>query len=56
MYYDEYQNNGLAEEAIEKTQLLQSIEQCSACPTRSVICRRGVDMKAQIRLAQNILA
>jgi uncharacterized protein len=56
MYYDGYQNNGLVEEALEKTQLLQNIEQCSACPTCSVICRRGVDMKAQIRLAQNILA
>lgn len=56
MYFDGYQNNGLVEEALEKTQLLQSIERCSGCPTCSVICRRGVDMKAQIRLAQNILA
>jgi len=56
MYYDGYQNNGLIEEALEKTQLLKSIEQCSGCPTCSVICRRGVDMKAQIRLAQAILA
>jgi hypothetical protein len=56
MYYDGYQNKGLIEEALEKTQLLQSIEQCSECPTCSVICRRGVNMKAQIRLAQNILA
>ena len=56
MYYDGYQNNGLIEEALEKTQLLKSIEQCSGCPTCSVICRRGVDMKAQIRLAQTILA
>ena len=56
MYYDGYQNNGLVEEALEKTQLLQNIEQCSACPTCSVICRKGVDMKAQIRIAQNILA
>ncbi len=56
MYYDGYQKNGLVEEVIEKTQLLQSIEQCSACPTCSVICRRGIDMKAQIKIAQNILA
>jgi aryl-alcohol dehydrogenase-like predicted oxidoreductase len=56
MYYDGYQNNGLVEEALEKTKLLQNIEQCSACPTCSVICRRGVDMKVQIRLVQNILA
>jgi hypothetical protein len=56
MYYDGYQNKGLIEEALEKMQLLKSIEQCSECPTCSVICRRGVNMKAQIRLAQNILA
>jgi aryl-alcohol dehydrogenase-like predicted oxidoreductase len=52
MYYDGYQNNGLVEEALEKTQILQSIERCSECPTCSVICRRGVDMKAQVNLVQ----
>jgi len=55
MYYDGYQNNGLIEEALEKTQLLKSIEQCSGCPTCSVICRRGVDMKAQVGLVQEFI-
>jgi len=55
MYYDGYQNNGLVEEALEKTQILQSIERCSECPTCSVICRRGVDMKAQVNLVQKFI-
>jgi len=55
MYYEGYQNNGLVEEALEKTQLLQSIERCSGCPTCSVICRRGVDMKAQVGLVQEFI-
>ena len=56
MYYDGYQNNGLVEEALKKAQWLENIKLCSECPSCSVVCRRGLDMKAQIRLAQNILA
>ena len=56
MYHDGYQNDGLVEEVLEKTQLLQNIKLCSECPSCSVTCRRGLDMKAQIRLAQDILA
>jgi aryl-alcohol dehydrogenase-like predicted oxidoreductase len=56
MYYDGYQNNGLVEEALQKAQLLQNIKLCSGCPSCSVVCRRGLDMQAQIRLAQQILS
>jgi len=56
MYYDGYQNNGLVEEALPKAQLLQNIKLCSECPSCSVVCRRGLDMKAQIRLAKEILS
>ena len=55
MYHEGYQNDGLVEEAIEKTQLLQNIKLCSGCPSCSVVCRRGLDMKAQIKLAHDIL-
>jgi aryl-alcohol dehydrogenase-like predicted oxidoreductase len=55
MYHEGYQNDGLVEEAMEKTQLLQNIKLCSGCPSCSVVCRRGLDMKAQIKLAQDIL-
>ena len=56
MYHEGYQNDGLVEEAMEKTQLLQNIKLCSECPSCSVVCRRGLDMKAQIRQAKNILS
>ncbi len=56
MYYDGYQNEGLVEETLEKNQLLRDIEFCSGCSSCSVICRRGLDMKAQVQMAQQILS
>jgi predicted aldo/keto reductase-like oxidoreductase len=56
MYYDGYQNDRLIEEASQKAQLLQNIKLCSGCPSCSVVCRRGLDVKAQIRLAKQILS
>jgi len=56
MYFDGYQNEGLVEETLEKRQLLKDIELCSGCPSCSVICRRGLDMKAQVQRAQQILS
>jgi aryl-alcohol dehydrogenase-like predicted oxidoreductase len=56
MYHEGYQNDGLIEEAMEKTQLLQNIKLCSECPSCSIVCRRGLDMKAQVRLAERILS
>jgi len=56
IYHEGYQNDGLVEEALEKTQLLQNIKLCSECPSCSIVCRRGLDMKAQIQLAERILS
>lgn len=56
MYHEGYQNDGLVEEAMEKIKLLQNIKLCSECPSCSVVCRRELDMKAQIRQAKNILS
>jgi aryl-alcohol dehydrogenase-like predicted oxidoreductase len=55
MYHDGYQNDGLAKETLEKTVALQNIQRCSECPSCSIICRRGVDIKANIKLAQQII-
>jgi aryl-alcohol dehydrogenase-like predicted oxidoreductase len=55
MYHDGYQNDGPVEEALEKTQLLQNIKLCSECPSCSVVCRRGLDMRAQAKLAQEFI-
>jgi aryl-alcohol dehydrogenase-like predicted oxidoreductase len=55
MYHDGYQNDGPVEEALEKTQLLQNIKLCSECPSCSVVCRRGLDMRVQAKLAQEFI-
>jgi aryl-alcohol dehydrogenase-like predicted oxidoreductase len=54
MYHDGYQNDGLVKETLEKTTALQNIQRCSECPSCSVICRRGLDIKGQIQLATNL--
>lgn len=54
MYHDGYQNNRLVKESLEKTVALQNIQRCSECPSCSVICRRGLDIKGQIQLATNL--
>jgi hypothetical protein len=56
MYHDGYQNDRLVEEALQKAPLLQNIKLCSECLSCSIVCRRGLDMKAQIRLAEEIVA
>jgi aryl-alcohol dehydrogenase-like predicted oxidoreductase len=55
MYHDGYENDSLVRESLGgiTKHHLQACTECSSC---SVVCRRGVDMKAQVRLAQDILA
>jgi aryl-alcohol dehydrogenase-like predicted oxidoreductase len=55
MYHDGYQNDGLAREVLGERGTLQNIQRCSECSSCSVICRRGLDIQAQVRLAQQIL-
>jgi aryl-alcohol dehydrogenase-like predicted oxidoreductase len=55
MYHDGYENNSLLRESLEMI-VRQDIQRCSECPTCSVICRRGLDMKAQIQMAQEFIA
>ena len=54
MYYDGYENDALFRESLQ-TVTAQNIQQCSECPSCSVVCRRGLDMKAQIKMAQEVL-
>ena len=55
MYHDGYENDSLVRESLGgiTKHHLQACTECSSC---SVSCRRGLDMKAQVRLAQDILA
>jgi predicted aldo/keto reductase-like oxidoreductase len=55
MYHDGYENDGLVKEALGERETLQNLQRCLGCSSCSVICRRGLDIQAQIRLVQQIL-
>jgi len=54
MYHEGYENNSLVRESLQMISR-QDIERCSECPSCSVVCRRGLDMKAQIKMAQEFM-
>ena len=54
MYHDGYENDSLVRESFQ-TITRQDIQRCSECPSCSVICWRGLDMKAQIGLVQEFI-
>ena len=56
MYQDGYQNDQLAKKTFEEATALQNIECCSECSSCSITCRRGLDIQAQIQLAQHIIS
>jgi aryl-alcohol dehydrogenase-like predicted oxidoreductase len=54
MYHEGYENDSLARESFLRIPR-QNIERCSECSSCSVVCRRGLDMKAQIKMAQEFM-
>jgi predicted aldo/keto reductase-like oxidoreductase len=54
MYHDGYQNDVLAKKVFSETESIQSFEKCSECSSCSITCRRGLDIRGQIQLAQQI--
>ena len=54
MYHDGYENDSLLRESLQ-TITRQDIQHCSECPSCSVICRRGLDVRAQIKMAQEFI-
>jgi aryl-alcohol dehydrogenase-like predicted oxidoreductase len=54
MYHDGYENNSLLRESLEMIGQ-QNFSRCSECPTCSVVCRRGLDVRAQIKMAQEFI-
>jgi aryl-alcohol dehydrogenase-like predicted oxidoreductase len=54
MYHEGYENDSLARESLQMI-TRNDIERCSECPSCSVICRRGIDMKAQVKMAQELM-
>jgi hypothetical protein len=55
MYHNGYENDSLIRESLQMIPR-QDFQQCSKCPSCSVTCRRGVDIREQVKLAQDILA
>jgi aryl-alcohol dehydrogenase-like predicted oxidoreductase len=52
MYHDGYENDSLVRESL-KTLTKQEIRQCSECPSCSILCRRGIDIQAQMQRIQS---
>lgn len=55
-YHDGYQNVQLVKEMLDGNPRLKDRLPCSDCSSCSVICRRGLDLKAQIEKAQVLIA
>jgi aryl-alcohol dehydrogenase-like predicted oxidoreductase len=55
MYQEGYENDSLLRESLRMISR-QDLQRCSACPSCSIICRRGLDIRAQIQRAQQISA
>jgi ferredoxin len=55
MYHDGYENDRLAADVVRSTVASQVAERCSECPSCLAVCRRGIDIQAQITLVQQIL-
>jgi hypothetical protein len=55
IYYEGYQNDTLARETLEGIRVSQVDGLCDRCPSCSITCLRGLDIKFQIKKAQEIL-
>jgi len=54
MYHQGYENRSLTGESLQ-TIARQELQRCSDCSSCSVVCRRGLDMKAQMKIAQELI-
>jgi aryl-alcohol dehydrogenase-like predicted oxidoreductase len=54
-YHDGYQNDQLVKEVLDGNPGLKDRLPCSDCSSCSVTCRRGLDMKAQIKKAHALI-
>jgi len=55
IYHDGYENDVLVKE-LSGMVVKNEIERCSECSSCSITCRRGLDIKEQIQMAQRILS
>jgi len=54
MYYQGYEDDSLVRESLQ-TIAREDLQHCSDCPTCSVVCRRGLDTKVQMKMIQELL-
>jgi predicted aldo/keto reductase-like oxidoreductase len=54
MYHDGYENDSLLRESL-KIITRQDFLRCSECTTCSVVCKRGLDVRAQIKMAEEFI-
>jgi predicted aldo/keto reductase-like oxidoreductase len=54
MYRDAYENDSLAKESLRSISR-QDFQRCSECPSCSIVCRRGLNIQAQIWSARKLL-
>jgi len=54
-YHDGYQNDQLVKEVLEGNPRLKNIEPCSGCSSCAVVCRRGLDVRTQVKMAKEII-
>lgn len=55
-YHDGYEKDRLIQEAIQEERIAKNIQLCSDCASCTVICRRGVDVKEQMKRVQAFIA
>ncbi|HUL23728.1 MAG TPA: aldo/keto reductase [Thermodesulfobacteriota bacterium] len=55
MYHEGYGNDSIARDSLQVI-AMEDIQRCSECPSCSVVCRRGLDMKTQVKVAQALIA
>ena len=56
MYHDGYKNDKLAEEVLRTGDALQKIKQCSECSSCAVICKRGLNIHAQMKAVHQMFS
>jgi len=54
MYQQGYESDSLTKESLQRI-AREDIQRCFECPSCSVVCRRGLDMKAQIKMVQEFV-
>lgn len=55
MYRDGYENDSLVKESLQII-TRQDVKRCSECSSCSIVCRRGLDIKARTKLVQQIFS